>query len=116
MRRISELSTSEATDILCEITPWIEDIVTDDELISIIREKVNVNEETTKLEYTTLVIDKIAKIAPILLKKKREAVYNILAAFNGKSVEEIGKQSFIVTLSQIKTLVKDKELMGLFTS
>lgn len=116
MKRISELSTAEATDIICEITPWIEDIVTDDELVSVIREKVNIGKETTKLEYATLMVDKISKIAPILLKKKREAVYNILAAFNGKSVEEVGKQSFIVTLSQIKTLVKDKELMGLFTS
>lgn len=115
MRKISELSTTEATDIFCEIVPYIEEIATDTELIETIREKISTSKETTKLEFYMLIINKISKIAPILLKKRREAVYHILGVLNGKSVEEVSKQNFIVTISQIKAIVKDKELIELFT-
>lgn len=115
MKKFSSLLTDEAADIVCQITPYIEEIVTDDELMELIRDKIDLK-ETSKIELASFALEKIAKIAPILLKKKREAVYHILSPFCEKSIEEIGKQNFIVTISQIKTLVKDKELMELFTS
>ena len=116
MRKISELTTDNGIDVICEIIPYIEDIMTDKELMSEIKGKLNLSSGATKLEFYLVLVAKISKIAPILLKKKRNAVYGILATFNEVPVEEIGKQNLIITLRQIKELVKDKQVMELFTS
>ena len=116
MRKISELTTDNAVDVICEIMPYVDDILTEEELINEIKAKINLSEGATKFEFFAVLIEKISKVAPILLKKKRDSVYGILAAFNEKTVEEIGKQNFIITLRQITTLVKDKQVMELFTS
>lgn len=116
MRKISELTTDNAVDVICEIMPYVDDILTEEELMNEIKAKINLSEGATKFEFFAVLIEKISKIAPILLKKKRDSVYGILAAFNEKTVEEIGKQNFIITLRQITTLVKDKRVMELFTS
>lgn len=116
MRKISEFTTDNAADIICEIVPYVDDIITDEELMNEIKAKLNLSEGATKFEFYAVLIGKISKIAPILLKKKRESIYGILAAFNEKEVEEIGKQNFIITLRQITTLVRDKQVMELFTS
>ncbi len=116
MRKISELTTDNAVDVICEIMPYVDDILTEEELMNEIKAKINLSEGATKFEFFAVLIEKISKIAPILLKKKRDSVYGILAAFNEKTVEEIGKQNFIITLRQITALVKDKQVMELFTS
>lgn len=116
MRKISELTTDNAVDIICEIIPYVEDIITDEELMTEIKSKLNLSQGANKLELYALLVGKISRIAPILLKKKRASVYGILAAFNGVPVEDINKQNFIVTLRQIKELVRDKQVVELFTS
>lgn len=116
MRKISELTTDNAVDVICEIIPYIEEIITDEELTSELKAKLNLSEGANKLEFYCALVGKISKVAPILLKKKRSAVYGILAAFNEVSVECIGKQNFIITLRQITELVKDKQVVELFTS
>jgi hypothetical protein len=68
------------------------------------------------MEFYYALIGKISRIAPILLKKRKNAIYGILAAFNEVSVESMGKQNFIITLRQITELVKDKQVVELFTS
>lgn len=116
MLKISEMTTEKATDVICEIVPFIEEIVSDDEFINTVKEKIDVTKDTNKFELYTFMLEKITKVIPIMLKKKRNAVYGILAAFNEKSIDEIAKQNIIITISQINTLVKDKELTELFTS
>ena len=34
MKKISELTTDNAADIICEIIPYVEDIITDEELMN----------------------------------------------------------------------------------
>lgn len=116
MIKISELTTDNGIDVLCEVIPYVEDIITDEELVNEIKGKLNLSNGASKLEFYVVLVAKISKIAPILLKKKRSAIYGILAVFNDVSVEEISKQNFIITLRQIKELVKDKQVMELFTS
>ena len=116
MRKISELTTDVAADVICEIIPYIEEIVTDTELMAEVKTKLDLSSGANKLEFYTVMINKIGKIAPILLKKRRTAIYGILAAFNEIPAEAIGKQNFIITLHQIKEIVKDKQVMELFTS
>lgn len=116
MRKISELTTDNGIDVICEIIPFVEEIITDEELMDVVKSKLNLSEDANKLEFYYALIGKISKIAPILLKKKRDAVYGILAVFNEVPVENIRKQNFIITLRQITDLVRDKQVVELFTS
>ena len=116
MKKISELTTDNAADIICEIIPYVEDIITDEELMNEIKSKLNLSQGANKLELYALLVGKISRIAPILLKKKRDAIYGILAAFNEVPVEKMREQNFIITLKQIKELVRDKQVVELFTS
>ena len=114
--KISELSTDKALDVICEITPFVDEIATDEELISTLKEKVKLPEGATRADMLKIGADKINKIVPIVLKKKRSAVYGILAALNESSIEKISKQSMISTAKQIKEAVGDKELIDFFKS
>lgn len=114
--KISELSTDKALDVICEITPFVDEIATDEELISTLKEKVKLPEGATRADMLKIGADKVNKIVPIILKKKRSAVYGILAALNGTSIEKISKQSMISTAKQIKEAVGDKELIDFFKS
>ena len=114
--KISEISTDKALDIICEITPFVDEIATDEELISTIKEKVKLPEGATRADMLKIGADKINKIVPIILKKKRSTVYGILAALNETSIEKISKQSVISTAKQIKEAVGDKELIDFFRS
>lgn len=114
--KISELSTDKALDVICEITPFVDEIATDEELISTLKEKIKLPEGATRADMLKIGADKVNKIVPIILKKKRSAVYGILAALNESSIEKISKQSMISTAKQIKEAVGDKELIDFFKS
>ena len=114
--KLSELSTDKATDVLCELTPYITNILSDEALLSELRTAVDFKEANTLAEKMALTASKITNIIPILLKNKKSDVFGILGALNEKSVEEIAKQNFIKTMKQIKDIAKDKELLDFFKS
>ena len=114
--KISEFSTDKALDVICEITPFVDEIATDEELISTLKEKIKLPEGATRADMLRIGAEKVNKIVPILLKKKRAAVYGILAAVNETTADKIGKQSMITTAKQIKEAVGDKELIDFFKS
>lgn len=113
--KLSQLSTDNATDILCELTPYINNIVSDDELLAELKSSAS-DPNMTKAQLITTGIDRINRIIPILLKKKRTDVYGILSVLCEKSVEEIAKQKFTETAIQICEIIKDKELRDFFKS
>lgn len=114
--RLSELSTDRATDVLCELTPYIANIVSDEELLEELKKAVDRKDIVNKAQWLAVGAEKITKILPILLKKRKEDVFGILAVMNEKTVEEIAKQNILVTLKQAKTAFKDKELIDFFKS
>ena len=114
--RISELSTDRVTDVLCELTPYIANIVSDEELLEELKKAVDRKDIVNKAQWLAVGAEKITKILPILLKKRKEDVFGILAVMNEKTVEEIAKQNILVTLKQAKTAFKDKELIDFFKS
>lgn len=114
--KLSELSTDEALDVMCMMTPHIMAICTDEELEKEIREKIKADENSSRAELMLVAIDKINRIIPVVLKKHRANVYSILSALNGKNVEDIAKQNIIKTMEQIREVVKDKDLMSFFKS
>lgn len=114
--RLSELSTDRAADVLCELTPYIANIVSDEELLEELKKAVDRKDIVNKAQWLAVGAEKITKIMPILLKKRKEDVFGILAVMNEKSVEQIAKQNILVTLKQAKTAFKDKELIDFFKS
>ena len=116
MRKISEMSTDEALDFLCEITPFVNNIVTDEELTAEIKNAIKAESTTTTAELITKGVEKVNKLVPIVFKKRRNDVYGIVAAITNKTPEEIAKQNFLITAKQTKEIVKDKDLLDFFKS
>lgn len=114
--KLSQMSTDQAMDVLCEITPYIANIASDDDLLAELRNAVDPGEVSTKAELMAKGVEKITKLAPIVLKKRKPDVFGILAALNGKTIEEISKQNIIATMLQVREVIKDKELMDFFRS
>lgn len=118
MKKISQLTTDEALDVFCELTPHINDIISDEELVEEIKRKIDKNGdgELSRIEMLRFGVDKINKIIPIVLKKKRDALLGIIAVMTDSELEDIKKQNIIITLAQVKDLAKDKDLMDFVRS
>lgn len=114
--KLSEMTTDRAMDVLCEITPCIANITADEELLAELRNAIDPKAVKTKAELMVKGVEKITKLAPIVLKKRKSDVFGILAALNEKTAEEIGKQNIIATMAQVREVVKDKDLMDFFKS
>ena len=114
--KLSEMMTDRAMDVLCEITPCIANITADEELLAELRNAIDPKAVKTKAELMVKGVEKITKLAPIVLKKRKADVFGILAALNEKTSEEIGKQNIIATMAQVREVVKDKDLMDFFKS
>ena len=114
--KISELTTNEGLDVLCEITPYLGAIVTDDELVAELKRKTDVSNESTQAQVWAAALDKLTKLMPIILKTHRSDVYGIVGAVNGKTEDEIARQGFIKTASEIRDIINDKEFKDFFKS
>lgn len=114
--RISEFSTEKAMDVLCELTPFVTNIVTDELLVAELKSAVDFSKANTMAEKIALTTGKITKIIPILLRNKKEDLFGIVAVLNEKTVDQITKQNIIVTMKQIRDIAKDKELLDFFKS
>lgn len=114
--KLSQLSTERATDVLCELAPYIANIVEDSALMESLRDAIDAEKVKTKAELIAIGAGKATRLVPIILKNRRSDVYGILAVLNEKSAEEIAEQNLLVTMRQIKDVSKDKELVDFFKS
>ena len=114
--RLSQLTTDRAADVLCELTPYVANIVSDEDLLAELKKAVDAKDIQNKAQYLAIGAEKITKILPILLKKRKNDVFGLLAVINERTVDEIAKQNILVTLKQAKTAFKDKELIDFFKS
>lgn len=114
--KISEFSTDKALDVLCELVPYIDNILVDEELIAEIKRKVKLPEGASRSDFLNIGLEKVNKIVQILLKKKRADIYGILSVLNETPIEEIGKQNVLVTASQLREVAKDRDLIDFFKS
>ena len=114
--KFSELTTDNALDVFCEVIPYIEQIMNDEELVAELKKELDIDENTTNVEKTAIVLSKVKVIAPIILKKRRDDVLGIVAAINGVSVKDIKEQNVVKTLIQVREVLNDKEFMDFFKS
>lgn len=114
--KLSELNTDRALDVLCELTPYVENIVSDEAVVSAVGKVIKYDSQMNRYGLFLVGIEKISKIIPLLLKTHRADMYGILSAINSQSVEEIAAQNSILTLRQIREVLQDKELIDFFKS
>lgn len=115
MRIFSELSTDEALEVVLQIAQPITNLINDEALVKEMQ-KAMPKGETTRIAMQRFGLAKIVKLLNIALKQHREDVYAILAPFNGLTVEEIGKQNFLITCKQAADLLNDKGFVDFFKS
>lgn len=115
MRIFSELSTDEALEVVLQIAQPITNLIDDEALVKEMQ-KTMPKGETTRMAMQRFGLAKIVKLLNIALKQHREDVYAILAPFNGLTVEEIGKQNFLITCKQVADLLNDKGFVDFFKS
>ena len=116
--KISEISTERAADVLCELTPLVDSIITDEDLMQSLSAVVS-REQTETMsvgQKMLLVSSKLGKIVPILMKKRRAEMFGILAVLNEKTPEQISAQNMLVTMMQVRDLANDRELIDFFKS
>lgn len=116
--KLSEISTDMFLNKICEITPYINEIIEDKEIKKILTNKVKEADGTGEElleEGVSKGIENVTKFIPILLKTHRKAVYGILSAMNDKPIKEIKEQKITETMKQITELFKDNDLKELFT-
>lgn len=113
--KISEMTTDQLTNALCEAAPCIANITADEELVALLKTTIKPDGgEITRAAIMTHGANKLAEIIPIVLGHHRADVLGILAAINGVPVEEIGKQKVLTTIKQIKELTEDQDLLDFF--
>ena len=115
MRIFSERSTDEALEVVLQIAQPITNLIDDEALVKEMQ-KAMPKGETTRIAMQRFGLAKIVKLLNIALKQHREDVYAILAPFNGLTVEEIGKQNFLITCKQAADLLNDKGFVDFFKS
>ena len=114
--KLSELSTDRAADALCEISAFLLNILTDEELRDSLKKQIDAEQPQTAGEKYAIGVQKIGQWVPLILKKPREDVCGILAAINSVSIGEIRAQSLAETMRQMKDLAEDKDLIDFFKS
>lgn len=114
--KISELSTDAGLDVLCEITPYLCNIIEDGALRDELRRKIHLDENASATEIYAAALEKLTKLVPILLKTHRSDVYGIVGAVNGKSEEAVASQPMLKTMGEIREIVKDKGFKDFFKS
>lgn len=115
-RKISELTSEEFLDVLCEITPYVSNIVSDAALMETVGKAVSKKEEMTKAGVFLLGAEKMSALIPIIAKTHRADLYGIVAGINGMTAESVASQNILKTGLQIRDIVRDKELLSFFKS
>lgn len=111
--KLSDLTTDETLDVLCEITPCVERIVKDEGIIGTIGKAVDTN-GLTQAGVLMTGLEKIGAVVPALLKTHRADLYHILGAVNRMEPAEIAAQKLTVTLTQIDDVLHDEDLLTFF--
>lgn len=114
--KLSEMTTERSFDVICEITPYLGNIVDDKALMESLKKTVNLGQEASQMAVITAGVAKVNKIIPIVLKGHKVDVYGILSVVFDTSVEAISKQNILKTMLMIRDVVKDKDLIDFFGS
>lgn len=114
--RLSEISTDRAADVLCEVSVYLANIATDEELSEELKHKIDNIDTKTRAEIFALGVEKVTVLMPIILKKHKNDVFGVLAVLNNTTIDAIANQNIMITMAQVKEAVQDRELVDFFKS
>lgn len=114
--KLSELSTDRALDTLCELTPYISNVVSDESVLSIVGKVIDFGEDMNLYGKGLMLVERIGEIVPVLLKAHRDDLYNILSVMNERPASEIAGQKLMETMRQVRELLQDEEFLSFFKS
>lgn len=115
--KISELTTERAADVLCEVSIYALNILSDKELLASLRMQLEETDgDRTKAEMIAIASEKVAELIPLILKKHKDDVFGIVAAVNGLTLKQVRQQKIIKTMTAIKEMAQDKDLIDFFRS
>lgn len=113
MRKLSDLGTDECMDVLCAISPSIQAIVDDKDIISAIGKAIDKN-GMTNAGVMMAATSKLVSAVPMLFKYHREDVYNIISSVGGVTVDDVKAQNMLDTMQQTKEILQDEPLLDFF--
>lgn len=113
--RLSELSTDAAASVLLSITPALSNILKDPDLRNKIGKKADLKDKSVIGIYTAG-LEKINEIISFLLDTHKADVYEILANLNKTTPDKIAEQNILETMTQMREIIKDKDLIDFFKS
>lgn len=114
--KLSELSTDYALDVLCELTPYVSSIASDEAMVAAVGKVVDTSGEMNLFGKGLLLVERMGEIIPTLLRTHRADVYGILSVLNEKSVNEIAAQPVRDTIRQVREVFQDEDLLSFFRS
>lgn len=114
--KLSELSTDRALDVLCELTPYISNIASDEAVVKSVGKIVDAEKDLNIYGKGLLLVERMGEIVPVLLKTHRPDVYGILSVMNERPAAEIAAQKITETIRQVRELFQDPELLSFFKS
>lgn len=109
--KISEMSTTQAADVIVRIADPASAIMQDKKTVEVL-EKLATTKATTLIAF---IADNLGAVAGVLLKDHRTDVFEIVAALSGKTVEAVEKQKILETIADVKNSF-DKDLLDFFKS
>ena len=113
--KLSQLKTEDAASVLCEVSVNVINIIKDKGLMDTLRSKID-GEDLSKAEMWAIAVEKMGTLIPILLRDHRDDVFSIVAAVNGKTLDDVKNQSIISTMMDIRDIIKDKDMVAFFKS
>jgi len=104
------LTTEQAFDMLPAVVDLYDKLDIDG-----YREKIAEENKGKKLDEMTIGVNLFKFVLKNSLKVKQE-VFEIVAVFEGKTVDEIKNQNFMTTINSFKEIFMDKEAVNFFKS
>lgn len=114
--KLSELSTDQALDALCELTPYVSNIVSNEAMVGVVGKVIEGAETLNVFGKALVLTERIGEIVPVLLKTHRPDIYGILSVVNQKEQKEIADQPAAETIRQVRELFGDRDLLAFFAS
>ena len=99
--KLSEMSTDRLADVMVRIAEPVERIGSDEGLIDKLRALAQTGRRTAIENAAAMV----GALVPVLLERRREDTYTILAALTGKTAEEIAAQPAMLTMKEARESV-----------
>ncbi len=115
--RLSEMTVEQSFDKVVELVPFITNILKNDEIKKVMK-KVEIGGATEEEKLNNGFDNTISKIMPfvnLVFKECREDLFSITAIMTDRTVKEVKKLNLTIFLKEVMEIVKDEDLIKLFT-